>query len=168
MSLSLYEISIPVFRHSLRNLAVILEKGRTWADETGLEHDELLNARLYADMKPLTFQVQRASDAARFTAVRVGQVEPLSIADDESTFDQLQARIATTLSYLDTVPADAMDGRDEAEVVLKFRDREVTFTARDYVTAYAIPNFFFHVTTAYGLLRHNGVPLGKIDFLGGR
>ncbi|MFZ2099065.1 MAG: DUF1993 domain-containing protein [Oricola sp.] len=168
MSLSLYDVSVPVFTRSLRNLSAILEKGRTWADENGLAHAELLGARLYADMKPLTYQVQRASDAARLTAVRIALVEPLEISDEESSFDELQSRIAATLGFLDAVPRSAMDGREEAEVILKMPGRELTFTGRDYVLGFAVPNFFFHVTTAYGLLRHNGVPIGKTDFIGGR
>jgi hypothetical protein len=168
MSLSLYDVSIPVFARSLRNLSAFLERGRIWADENGLAHAELLEAKLYPDMKPLTYQVQRANDAACFTAVRVAQVDPPGIADDEKSFDELQARIAATLGFLDAVPKTAMQGREDAEVILKTPDRELTFTARDYVLGFAVPNFFFHVTTAYGLLRHNGVPLGKTDFIGAR
>lgn len=168
MTLSLYDVSVPVFARSLRVMSGFLEKGRAWADSHGLEHDELLFARLYPDMQPLTYQVQRASDAARLTAVRVGQIEPLPIADDETSFDQLQARIVKTLGFLDAVPRQSMEGRDDAEVRLKAGQHDLTFTARDYVLGFAVPNFFFHVTTAYGVLRHNGVPIGKQDFIGAR
>ncbi|PRD42967.1 DUF1993 domain-containing protein [Phyllobacterium phragmitis] len=166
MSLSLYDVTVPVFLRSFANLSEILEKGRAFADQNGMPHADLLEARLFPDMAPLTAQIQRASDTAKFVAVRVGQVETVAMEDDEANFNDLQARIAATVAFLKTVPAHAMDGREEAEVELKTGQGSKTFTARDYVLGFAIPNFFFHVTTAYALLRHKGVPLGKLDYLG--
>jgi len=168
MSISLYDASIPVFIRAFANLSAILEKGRAHADENGIDHAELLEARLYPDMAPLTAQIQRASDTARFTAVRVGQIEPLAIADNEVSFDDLQARIATTVDFLKAVPTDSMDGREDAHVELKTPNATIDFTGTSYVLGFAVPNFYFHVTTAYALLRMKGVPVGKLDYLGAR
>ncbi|KXF79483.1 hypothetical protein ATN84_01990 [Paramesorhizobium deserti] len=166
MSLSLYDVSVPVFLRAFANLTEILEKGRAFADEKAMPHAELLEARLFPDMAPLTAQIQRASDTAKFVPVRVGGVENVAMEDDEASFDDLQARIAKTVAFLKAVPADAMDGREAAEVELRTGQGAKTFTARDYVLGFAIPNFFFHVTTAYALLRHKGVPIGKMDYIG--
>ncbi len=168
MSLSLYDVSIPVFIRAFGNLSKNLEKAEVFADERGMPHEELLNARLIDDMFPLTAQVQRASDTARFLAVRVGQQEAVPMADNEASFDALQARIKATVDYLKAVPADAFTGRETAEVEFKAGPRTFNFTGRDYVLGFAIPNFYFHATTAYAILRHKGVPLGKFDFLGAR
>jgi len=168
MPLSLYDVSIPVFSRALQNMSAFLEKARTWADETGLEHDEILNASLYPDMPSLIGQVQHACDAARLTAVRVAAIEPLDIPATEKTFDDLEARIVRTLGYLDAVPKDAMDGREDVKVVLTRPDHEVTFIARDYMLSFALPNFYFHVSMAFAVLRHNGVPVRKPDFISGR
>jgi hypothetical protein len=167
MALSLYDVSVPIFIRSLRNLSAILEKGRSFADEKGLPHSALLEARLIDDMSPLTSQIQRASDSAKFVAVRVGGIEGVVMEDNEASFDDLQARIAATIALLETVRGDMMDGREEDQVTLKTPNRSIEFKARDYVLHFALPNFFFHVTTAYDLLRHKGVPIGKTDFLGG-
>ncbi|WP_420959565.1 DUF1993 domain-containing protein [Brucella sp. IR073] len=166
MPLSLYDISVPVFLRAFANLSEILEKGRAFADEKGIPHAELLEARLFPDMAPLTAQIQRASDTAKFAAVRVGQVPNVPMEDNEASFDELQARINATVALLEAVPPHAMDGREEAEVVLRSGETTRTFTARDYILNFATPNFFFHVTTAYAILRHKGVPIGKMDYLG--
>ncbi len=166
MSLSLYDISVPVFLRAFRNLSDIIEKGRAFANEKGIPHSELLEARLFSDMAPLTAQIQRASDTAKFTAIRVGQVENVPMADTETSFDDLQARIAATVAFLEKVPPESMEGREIAEIVLKLGNLSKTFTAPEYLLAFALPNFFFHVTTAYDLLRHKGVPIGKLDFIG--
>lgn len=168
MALSLYDASIPLFIRSLDSMAKFLEKGRAFADEHAMPHAELLEARLYEDMGPLTSQVQRASDSAKFAAVRVGQVENVALPDTETSFDELQARIAATVALLKAVPATAMDGREEAAIVVETPHRSFSFTGRDYILHFAVPNFFFHVTTAYALLRMKGVPVGKMDYLGSR
>jgi hypothetical protein len=166
MSLSLYDISVPVFIRALENLSQILEKGRTHANEKDLPHATLLEARLFEDMAPLTAQIQRASDTAKGAAVRVGQVANVAMEDSETSFDELQARIAATIAFLEAVPSDSMDGREEAEVILNTPKGAMVFTGKSYVLGFAVPNFFFHVTTAYALLRHQGVPVGKMDYLG--
>ena len=166
MSLSLYDVTIPVFIRSLQTLSLFLEKGRRFADETSMSHRELLDARLYEDMAPLTAQIQRVSDTAKFAAARIGQCEAPKMEDDETSFDELQARIAATIAFLQTIPADAMNGREDAEILLQTPRRSFTFTGRSYALEFAIPNFYFHVTAAYALLRMKGVPVGKMDFLG--
>jgi uncharacterized protein len=168
MSISLYDASVPAFIRSLTALSGILEKGRAFADEKGIPHETLLEARLIEDMGPLTAQIQRASDSAKGAAVRVGQVENITMADDEVSFDDLQARIAKTITFLKAVPADSMDGREGAEVILKTPRGDTTFTGQDYMLGFVLPNFFFHITTAYALLRRAGVPIGKMDYLGAR
>lgn len=167
MSLSLYDVSIPVFIRTLENMSKFLEKGRTFADQKDIPHTGLLEARLYDDMAPLTSQVQRASDAAKLTAARMSQLDAPKMEDNESSFDELQARIAATIAFLQTVPADSMDGREDAEIILPTPSRSIRFRGKAYVLEFAIPNFFFHVTTAYALLRMKGVPVGKLDYLGG-
>jgi hypothetical protein len=166
MALSLYDVSIPPVIKGLRNLAGILERGRAYADEAGIAHSKLLEARLFADMQPLTGQIQRASDTAKLMAVRIGGVANVPMSDTETTFDDLQKRIAATIAFLESVPAEAFDGKDEAEVILPAGGGQRRYTGRTYVLEFALPNFFFHVTTAYDLLRHNGVPVGKRNYLG--
>ncbi|WEX09413.1 DUF1993 domain-containing protein [Chelativorans sp. AA-79] len=166
MPLSLYEVSIPVFIRTFGHFSKFLDKGRAFADEKGIPHSALLEARLYPDMAPLTAQVQRASDTARFAPIRVAQVEAVSMPDTETSFEELQARIAKTVDFLKTVPPHAIDAGEETEVTLKTQLFSMTFTGKDYLLGFAMPNFYFHVTTAYGILRHQGVPLGKLDFFG--
>jgi hypothetical protein len=166
MSLSLFDVSVPVFLRGFANLTEILKKAEAFADEKGISHEDLLNARLIDDMYPLIGQVQRASDAAKFVAVRLGQVENLPMEDNETSFADLHARIAKTVDFLKAVPASAFEGREEAEVVLKTRGGETTYTGRDYLLGFAIPNFYFHLSMAYAIVRHKGVPVGKMDYIG--
>jgi uncharacterized protein len=167
MASELFDLTVPVFRRGFAAMAAFLDKGRAHADATGMSHSELLEGRLHADMKPLPYQVQRASDAAKFVAVRLGQVENLPMEDEEASFADLQDRIARTVAFLDGVPAAAINGREEATIVIKLPNRSFEMNGRDYVLGFAMPNFYFHLTAAYAILRHKGVPLGKMDFLGG-
>ncbi len=167
MALSLYEISIPVFLRGFASLSHVLDKGRAFADENAMPHAELTEARLYPDMLPLTGQIQRASDTAKFFAVRLGAAENVAMPDTEATFADMQARIAATVAFLKAAPAPAIDAAEAVEVVVKTRRAELTYTGTTYLLDFALPNFFFHVTTAYDILRHKGVPLSKVDFLGG-
>lgn len=167
MPVSLYDISIPVFVRGLQNLGAVLEKGRAFAKEKGIGQEELAAARLYPDMFPLTGQIQRASDTARFTAVRVAGAEALAMADEEKNFDDMQVRLRATVDYLQKVEASAFDGTEDREVVMKTRTAELRFTGTSYILQFALPNFFFHVATAYDILRNRGVPLSKGDFLRG-
>ena len=168
MSLSLYEITVPVMIASFGNMSKFLDRGRDYADEKGIAHVNLLNARLADDMMTLVQQVQRASETARLAAVRVARVDNITMPDHEKTFDDLQARISATVSFLAAVPPAAFEGRADTELVAPFGSGQRVFTGRSYILGFSLPNFFFHITTAYDLLRHSGVPLGKLDFLGWR
>ncbi len=166
MSTPLYDLTIPVFLRGLRNLEAVLVKGEDFAAKGGLDPQTLFDARLAADMYPLPGQIQRASDTAKFAAVRLGGVDNVSFPDDETSFADLHARIAKTVDFLKAVPREAVDGKEGAEVILKTGGGERRFTGIDYALGFALPNFFFHVTTAYAILRHKGVPIGKLDYLG--
>lgn len=166
MSLSLYDITVPVFIRAFGNLTEILKKGEAFADEKGIAPRELLETRLIDDMYPLTAQIQRASDTAKFVPVRVGRIENLPMADEEVTFADLHARIDKTVAFLKSVDPASMADREDAEVVVKTRSSSTTFTGKSYVLGFALPNFYFHVTTAYAILRHKGVPVGKMDYIG--
>ncbi|WP_404711045.1 DUF1993 family protein [Sphingomonas sp. MMS24-J13] len=166
MSTSLYDLSVPVFIRALRNLSAILDKGAAYAEGEGKAPESLLETRLYPDMHPLAYQVQRASDATRFFVARIGGLDNPPMADDETTFTQLQTRIAATIAYLEAAPREAIDGREDADVELKTPRATMVFKGIDYLLDFALPNVFFHCTTAYALLRHQGVPIGKMDFIG--
>jgi hypothetical protein len=118
-------------------------------------------------MAPLSAQIQRVSDTAKGFAVRVGGVENIVMEDNETSFDELQARITKTIDFLKSVPTDAVNGKETASIVVKFPNAEMNFTGLNYAQGFAIPNFYFHMTTAYAILRMKGVPVGKMDFLGG-
>jgi hypothetical protein len=161
MPLSMSQASIPLFVRALRNLSEILKKGETHADSASF-----VEARLAPDMLTLAGQIQRASDAAKGCAARLSATPAPSFADVEKTFPELQERIQKTIDYLRSVPASAIDGSEERPITLKTGGNEVHFTGVQYLQGFAIPNFFFHVTTAYAILRHKGVAIGKMDFLG--
>lgn len=163
---SLYDVSIPPFIRALTNMKAFLEKARAHAAAQGWDEAELTGARLIDDMRPLTAQIQRATDTAKFLAVRVGGAENVAMADEEVTFADLAARIERTIDFLKAAPREGFDGKEDAEVVLTTPRGDTKFRGRDYVLGFAIPNFYFHVTTAYAILRMKGVPVGKLDYLG--
>lgn len=167
MSTSLYDLTVPVLIRALRNLSAILEKGAAHARDQGIDPAELIQARLAPDMLALPGQVQRASDSAKGCVVRLGGIPNLAMADDETTFEQLQARIAATIAFLEAAPREAIDGQEEREVVLQTPSGSFPFKGRAFALGFVLPNVFFHVTTAYAILRHKGAPLGKFDYLGG-
>ncbi|WP_137863443.1 MULTISPECIES: DUF1993 domain-containing protein [unclassified Sphingomonas] len=167
MATELYDLTVPVFLRGFRAMAAFLEKSRAWADENGIPHEELLTARLHEDMAPLIAQIQRVSDSAKFAIARLGQVEAPAMADTEASFDDLQARIAATMDFLKSIPRDVIDGREEADVEVKTPSRSFHFKGLPYVTGFVMPNFYFHMTAAYAILRHKGAPVGKMDYLGG-
>lgn len=166
MSLSMYEASIPVLLRGLGQLKVILDKAAAHADARKIDPAVFINARLAPDMFPFARQVQIATDTAKGCAARLAGVEIPSYADTETTFPELDARIAKTTAFLKSVDRTKVDGSAERTVTLKLRGTDVSFTGRNYLLAFVLPNFFFHLTTAYAILRHNGVELGKADFLG--
>ncbi|MEC3951076.1 DUF1993 domain-containing protein [Sphingobium sp. HWE2-09] len=167
MATALYELTVPMFIRGLTALSGLLAKGAAYAAEKGIDPATLTGAQLAADMKPLTAQVQFACDTAKGTVTRIGELEPVAMADTEQTFEELQARIGKTIALLEAVPRERIDGREDATVVLKLPNGEIPFTGRSHVLTFSLPNFYFHMTTAYALLRQAGVPVGKIDFLGG-
>ncbi|MEO4046535.1 DUF1993 domain-containing protein [Pseudomonas sp. CAU 1711] len=166
MTLSLYQASVPVFSRMFGNLAAILDKAEAHAQARGIEPAVLLNARLAADMHPLTRQVQIASDLIKGCAARLAGVEPPSFADTESSFAELKARIAKTLDFIGSVDPKLIDAGGEREIVLKFPNSEFKFDGANYLLYFVQPNFYFHITTAYAILRHNGLDIGKMDYMG--
>ncbi len=167
MATELYDLTVPVFIRGLQALSGLLEKGAAFAQEKGIDPLTLTSARLIPDMAPLTSQVQFASDTAKGCVIRLGQFDPVPMPDNEQSFGDLQARIAKTIAFLDSVPRDMIDGREDADVVLKVPNGEIPFTGRSHVLGFSLANFYFHISMAYALLRQAGVPVGKIDYLGG-
>lgn len=168
MGLSMYQASVPGFVRALKSLKGFLAKGEAFAERKKADPTVLLGARLAVDMHPLTRQVQMASDTAKGAAARLAGIEPPSMADTETSFAQLQSRLDATISFLESLTPEQFDGAESREVTMKTPSVELKFSGADYLTGFAIPNNLFHVTTAYAILRHNGVDLGKMDFLGGR
>jgi hypothetical protein len=168
MSLSMYQASLPVFIRMLGNLSAILDKAAAHAEAKKIDPAFLIRDRLAPDMLPFSFQVQTATDTAKGCAARLAGIEAPSFADTEATFPELKERIAKTLTFLKSVTAAQIDGSEERPITLKMRAGELKFQGQDYLLHFALPNFYFHVATAYSILRHNGVELGKADFLGGR
>lgn len=166
--ISLYQASVPVFVRQLKALSQILAKAAAHADEHKLDPAQYTTARLAADMLPLTSQIFIATDMAKGCAARLAGVEVPTYEDTESTLGELQARIEKTLAFLQSFQASQIDGAEGRSITLKLRTGERQFDGITYLLAFVLPNFFFHVTTAYALLRHQGVPLGKLDFLGAR
>jgi hypothetical protein len=162
----MYQASTPVFVHMLNNLADILKKAAAHAEAKRIDPAALLHARLYPDMFPLTRQVQIATDTAKGCASRLAGIDPPRYEDKESTFAELLGRIEKTTAFVKSVKAEQIDGSEARTITLKVRDQAITFTGLAYLLNFALPNFYFHVATAYDILRHNGVELGKQDFLG--
>ena len=167
MSFTIYDASIPPMIRALQNLSKIMDKATAQAKQKDLPLSQLLEAKLAPDMRPFPFQIQTASDTAKGCAARLAGIEAPSMPDTETTFAELQTRIAKTVAFLESVKPEQLAGAENREVVLKFPSGEMKFTGKDYVTGFALPNFYFHVTTAYALLRSNGIEIGKRDFLGG-
>ncbi len=166
MALSLYEISVPALIRGLENLSHQIDKAVAHACEHANDDAEYVQARLAPDMLTLAGQVQRASDTAKFGGARLSQSQAPGFEDEEATLEDLKVRIAKTIAYLQSVQADSVDGGEKREIRFKAGPRELSFIGEDYVRNFMLPNFYFHLTTAYGLLRHKGVPLGKLDYLG--
>lgn len=166
MALSLYDVSVPVFTRGLGQLSHLLEKGLAHAQSSGIEPAVLVNSRLAPDMFTLAGQVQSASDASKLGAARLAGITAPSFPDTETTYEELLARITKTLDFLKGVDRASIDGAEERAITIKMRGGEVQLTGQRYLLEWALPNFMFHVVTAYGILRHSGVPIGKIDYLG--
>ena len=167
MSISMYQASLPVLVRGMTNLQVILGKAEAHAAEKQIDPSVLINARLAPDMLPLLRQVYIVSDTAKGCAARLAGIEAPKYEDVEQTFDELQARLQKTIDYLKEFKPEQIDGSEERAITLKMRSGAIEFTGLSYLLGFVLPNFYFHVTTAYDILRHNGVELGKLDYLGG-
>ena len=167
MKLTMHQASSVRFAAMLRNLSALLDKAQAYVDARKIDPLALTAFRLYPDMFPLSRQVQISCDTAKGAVARLAGVEIPKHEDTEKTLEELKSRIARTLDFIASVPAAKIDGSEEREVVLQMRTGERRFRGAEYLLAFAYPNFYFHVATAYNILRHNGVELGKRDFLGG-
>lgn len=166
MAFSMYQASVPVFLHSLGALAGILDKAAAHAAARKIDPAVLLQTRLYPDMFPLVRQVQLAADFAKGPGARLAGIPVPSFPDAETTFDELKARIAKTVAFLKELKPAQFDGAEDRTVTIKIRGEDKTFNAQAYFLHQALPNFFFHMTTAYAILRHCGIEVGKRDFIG--
>ncbi|MBD8064747.1 DUF1993 domain-containing protein [Devosia sp. PTR5] len=166
MSLSMYDVTVPVFKRMLTNLLAFLDKAEADAAARKYGTETLVNDRLAPDMIPFRGQVMIATDHVKGCVSRLAGVPVPSWPDEETTFDELRQRVRKTLDLLDAVTPESLAGSETRDVTLKLGGNDVVMNGLDYATQRALPNFFFHVTTAYAILRHNGVPLGKRDFIG--
>lgn len=166
MTVSMFQASVPPFVRALTNLAAILEKGRAHAQARKIDEAVLLNSRLFPDMFPLVRQVQIATDTARSGAGRLAGAEFPGYEDKETTFEELAARIQNTVTYLQTLQPAQIDGSEDKTISWQSRSSTKSMQGQPYLFNHLLPNIHFHVTTAYNILRHNGVEIGKKDFLG--
>lgn len=166
MSNAMYDHSIPVFAKMLGNLAAVLDKAAKHCEAAKIDPNALLAFRLYPDMFPLTRQVQIATDQAKGGAARLAGLEVPKYDDSEKSFDDLKARIAKTVAFVNGITPEQLAGSAARDVTLPLGGNPVTFKGEWYLKHFVMPNFYFHITTAYDILRHNGVALGKRDFIG--
>lgn len=166
MTISMYQASVPVFNRMLNNLAAVLEKGAAHAAAKKIDPAVLVNSRLYPDMFPLSKQIQIAADTAKGCVARLAGQEPPKYEDNEAAFAELVARINKTVAYVNTFKPGQIDGSEGKTITLQMRSGPLTFLGMPYLLDFVYPNFYFHVTTAYDILRHSGVEVGKQDFLG--
>jgi uncharacterized protein len=166
MNISMYQASAPRFANTLNNLTAILGKAQAHCEARNIDPLVLTGSRLYPDMLPFTRQITIACDTAKGAVARLAGVDIPKHEDTETTLAELQARIAKTVDFIGTVKASQIDGSEEKAIVLKLRAGEQRFTGLQYLLGFAWPNFYFHATTAYAILRHNGVEIGKRDYIG--
>ncbi|MEO6744179.1 MAG: DUF1993 domain-containing protein [Caldimonas sp.] len=166
MTISMHSASVPIFARMLGNLLTWLDKAEAHATARKFDPSVYLGSRLAPDMLPFTNQIQIACDAVKFGVARLSGVEAPKFADDEASLADLRTRVRKTIDFIQSVPAAQIDGTEDKDVVVPRRDGSMTLKGEAYLKNFVLPNFFFHVTTTYALLRHNGVELGKGDFLG--
>jgi hypothetical protein len=166
MSISMHSASVPVFVRLLGNLSKWLDKAEAHAQAKKFDPNVLLTARLAPDMLPFTKQIQIGCDAAKFGVARLAGIDAPKFEDNETSLADLKARVEKTMAFLQSVPAAQVDGSDDKDINVPRRDGSLVMKGEAYLKHFALPNFFFHMTTTYALLRHNGVDLGKSDFLG--
>ena len=167
MSFGMYQASAPVFTHYLTGLSGILDKGAAYAEAKKIDPAVLVNARLFPNMFPLSRQVQIATDQTKGALARLSGSEVPSWPDTESTFPELKARVAKALDYAKGFKPEQINGSEDKNITLKIGGQDMNFTGSKFLLHFSLPNFFFHVTTAYAILRHNGVEIGKPDFMAG-
>ena len=166
MKISMHAMSHDVFKKALTQLLHILEKGAANAKTRNFEPNVFVGLRLAPDMLPFSKQIQLTSDFAKNSMARLAGIDPPKFEDNEATLDELVARVKKTLDYIGTVPVAALEGSEDRDIKIPLRDRTVEFKGLAFLQNWALPNFFFHYVTAYNILRHNGVDVGKRDFLG--
>jgi hypothetical protein len=164
--MSMYQLSVAPLLRALNNLSAVLQKGLAHAEARKIDPAVFSGARLFPDMLPLARQVHIAGDISKACGARLAGMEPPRYEDVEFTFPELQARIAKTVAFLNTLSAQQIDGSENKQISFKSGGQTMNMSGLDYLTKYVLPNVYFHVTTAYAILRHNGVELGKADFLG--
>ncbi len=166
MTISMYQASVPRFVNILGNLSGILDKAQAHVDAKKIDPTVLTGYRLFPDMLPMTTQVQIACDTAKGVVARLAGVEIPAYEDNEKTLADLKARVARTIAFIQTMTPAQIDGTEDKEIITKRGDKETRYTGMQFLLGHAVPNFYFHVTTTYNILRHNGVEIGKRDFLG--
>jgi len=166
MSISMYQASVPRFVNILGNLSNILDKAQAFVDAKKLDATTLTNYRLFPDMLPMAKQVQIACDTAKGVVARLSGVEAPVYEDNEQTLADLKARIAKTIAFIKTMTPAQIDGTEDKAIVTKRGDKETHYKGMQFLLGHAVPNFYFHVTTTYNILRHNGIEIGKRDYLG--
>jgi uncharacterized protein len=166
MNLSMYQASVPRFVNILGNLSAILDKAQAHVDAKKIDEGVLPNYRIFPDMLPMTAQVQIACDAAKGVVARLAGVEIPVFDDNEKNLADLKARITKTIAFIQSVTPAQIDGTEDKEIVIKRADKETRYNGMQFLLGHALPNFYFHVTTTYNILRHNGVEIGKRDYLG--
>ena len=167
MTLGMYQASAPIFIQYFTSLSAVLSKAAAQAETRKIDPAVLVNARLYPDMFPFSRQIQITTDHAKGAMARLSGIEVPNFPDTESSFPELQARIAKTLEFVKGFKREQIDGSEEKEIVLTIGGQKMPFKGQAYLCHFALPNFFFHATTAYAILRHNGIEVGKRDFMGG-
>lgn len=166
MTLSMYQASVPAFVQTLRALDTILYKAAAYAEAGSFDAAALLNARLHPDMLAFAQQVQIATDHAKGASARLAGLSVPSYEDAEATFPELKERVTKTIAFLSTVTPEQIDGSEQRDIKLNIRGHELSFKGHEYLLHFALPNFYFHATTAFVILRHNGLQIGKRDFMG--
>jgi hypothetical protein len=166
MNISMYQASVPRFVNILGNLSNILDKAQAHVDAKKLDTATLTTYRLFPDMLPMTTQVQIACDAAKGVVARLAGVEIPVYEDNEKTLADLKARVTKTIAFIESVTPGQIDGTEDKEIVIKRGDKETRYNGMQFLLGHALPNFYFHVTTTYNILRHNGIEIGKRDYLG--
>lgn len=163
----MYDAAVPGMMRSLKNLDAILDKAVVYAEGKKVDPSVLLGSRLALDMLPFSTQIHRATETARGGAARLAQLDIASLPDVDKTVADLKDRLARTVAFLESIPAEKFTGAEDRTITQKLGGKDMSFPAKQYLFGFMIPNFYFHVTTAYVILRHNGVEIGKIDYIRG-